>query len=270
MKNVLSIVFLLYACIALDAQEKLPMFSIFKENYLTTGFPLNTEPDFDTNDVAFQVSMRFNVAQDIHEKDWDVFAGFTEMSIWDAYKPSNPFRSSIYSAGLYIYHPLVRRDGDVVSDILFGIEHRSNGYDSYLSRDLNYLFCTFTRTFGYHFTLQATGRFGIASIGNESSLEMYDRYQGYVNIAMMYSTRDRRLMISSSVTPLFGDIPCNVSAELAYRPIRDYDWFYLTARYHYGYDENQLDCAMPDVFLKQMLRFGLSIQPGLLSHKLFF
>ena len=44
----------------------------------------------------------------------------------------------------------------------------------------------------------------------------------------------------------------------------------MVARYHYGYDEDQLDCAVPDVFLKHMLRFGLAIQPGHLSHKLFF
>ena len=45
---------------------------------------------------------------------------------------------------------------------------------------------------------------------------------------------------------------------------------YLVARYHYGYDENQLDCAVEDVFLKHMLRFGLAVQPGRISHKLSF
>ena len=124
---------------------------------------------------------------------------------------------------------------------------------------------------GSWFTAQATGRFGIGSIYNDFSLEMFNRYQGYVNVGLCYHPLDSRLMISASVTPLFmGDIPANISAEIAYNPVRGADWFYLVARYHYGYDEDQLDCAVPDVFLKHMLRFGLAIQPGRLSHKLFF
>ena len=100
---------------------------------------------------------------------------------------------------------------------------------------------------------------------------MFNRYQGYVNVGLCYHPLDSRLMISASVTPLFmGDIPANISAEIAYNPVRGADWFYLVARYHYGYDENQLDCANPDAFLKHMVRFGLAVQPGVISHKLCF
>lgn len=239
------------------------MLNIFKENYFTTGCPLNTAPDWDTNDLTFQVSVRFNIYQD---RGWKLFWGFTDMSVWEVYKPSNPFKASTYTNGLYVC-PAVREG----NDLLFGYEHRSNGYDGYLSRSLDYLFCTYTRTFNDLFSAQATGRFGIGSIGNDYSLEMFDRYEGYVNAAACFHTRDRRLLVSTSVTPLFrGDIPANVSAELAYRPTRDLDWFYLTVRYHHGYDEDQLDCAMPGVLLKHMVRVGLSIQPSRISHKMFF
>lgn len=251
------------------AQE--PLLSVFKENYVTTGIPLNARPDWDTNDLAFQVSLRYNALQNIGGKEWDVFLGYTQLSLWDAYKPSNPFKSNLYQPGIYAYHPFRRGPHGVVDDILIGIEHRSNGYDGKDSRSIDCLFATYTYTFAGQFTAQATGRFGIGSIYNTFSLEMLNRYQGYLNLGFCYHPLGRRLMISASVTPLFmGDIPANVSAEIAYKPVAGADWFYLVARYHYGYDENQLDCANPDAFLKHMVRFGLAVQPGLLSHKLCF
>lgn len=248
-----------------------PMLSIFKENYFTTGIPLNTRPDWDTNDAAFQISLRFNAIQDIGGKDWDLFFAYTQLSIWDVYRPSNPFKSNIYVPGAYLYHPLKKTSKGTVSDILLGFEHRSNGYDSKLSRSIDFAFLTFTHNFGDWFSAQLTGRFGIGTIGNDFSLEMFNKYQGYLNCGLCFHTPDRRLMASVSATPLFeGDIPANVSAELAIRPTKNKDWFYIIARYHYGYDENQLDCAVSNVFLKHMVRVGLAIQPSRMSHKLFF
>lgn len=264
------------ACVALFASLPTmragePLFTPFRESYFVTGIPLNTKPDYNTNDLAFQASFRLNILQDIGGKDWNIFLGYSQLSIWDVYKPSNPFRSSIYNPGLYVDHVFARNGDSVVSDILFGYEHKSNGYDSDLSRSIDHVFVTYTHTLSEIITLQLTGRFGIGSIGNKYSQEMYLKYQGYLNVGAAVHTRDRRLIATVSVTPLFkGDIPVNLSAELAFRPTRKIDWLYLTLRYHYGYDENQLDCAMPDVFLKQMLRGGLSVQPGRLSHKLLF
>ena len=241
--------------------------SAFKENYVTTGIPLNVRPNWNTNDLTFQISAKYSLATDIGGKGWDLFAGYTQLSVWDVYRPSNPFRCHTYMPGLYVYHPFKSDPYGVVNDILFGYEHHSNGYAGELSRTLDFLFATYTHTFAGQFTLQATGRFGIGSIYNTFSLEMFDRYQGYVNAALCYHTRDRGLMVSASATPLFkGDIPANVSAEIAFRPAFARG-FYLVARYHYGYDENQLDCAVPDVFLKHMVRFGLALMPDVLSHK---
>ena len=271
MKKKLFLIMIL-SLAGLSARAGEPMLSIFKENYVTTGFPLNARPDWDTSDMAFQISMKFNAFQNIGGKDWDMFFAYTQMSVWDIYKPSNPFKSHVFTPGVYVYHPFRKgSDGTVTDDLLIGIEHRSNGHDGSLSRSIGYIFATYTHTFGNHFTAQLTGRFGDGSIYNDFSLEMLDKYQGYLNLGLCYHTKDRRIMASVSATPLFkGDIPANVSAEIALRPTRSQDWFYLIARYHYGYDENQLDCAVPDVFLKRMLRFGLAIQPSRLSHKLFF
>ena len=262
---------LMLTALSFSAVAGEPMLSIFKENYITTGLPLNAKPAWDTNDLTYQISLKFNAIQNIGGREWDLFFAYTQMSIWEVYKPSNPFKSHIYTPGVYLYHPFNSGAYGVVNDILFGFEHRSNGYDGPQSRSLGCVFATYTHTFGGCFTAQLTGRIGLGSIYNDFSQEMFTRYQGYINAGLCFHTRDRRLMVSASVTPLFkGDIPANVSAEIAFRPTRSSDWFYLVARYHFGYDEDQLSCAVPDVFLKHMLRFGLAIQPGRISHKLFF
>ena len=234
------------------------MMEPFRQNYILTGLPLNTAPDYNTNDLVFQISARFNVAVLPH--DWEFFLGYTQLSVWDVYMPSNPFRANTYSPGVYFAH-----EGRKVL-WLTGYEHRSNGYASYESRSLDYGFVTVSAGLGRCFTAQATGRFGIGSIGNDFSLEMFTKYQGFVNVALAAHTPDKRLMLDVSASPLFGgDIPANLSAQLSWCPLRQTDWFRLTVRYHYGYDENQNDCGVTDVFLKHMLRFGLSIQPRHLS-----
>lgn len=270
MKKTIIILLCMLAAPSLHlASAREPMLSIFRENYAVTGIPLNAKPDWNTNDVAYQISVRFNLLQDMRGKEWDAFIGYTQLSVWDVYRPSNPFRSHIYNPGVYVHHPFTKDKYGIKSDILFGWEHRSNGLDSKESRSVNYLFGTYTHRFGANFTAQATARFGVGSIGNYTSFEIY-RYLGFVNFGLCYHSSDRRFQASASVTPLIGcDIPLNCNAELAWNPSRRAEWLYLVARYHYGYDENQLDCASEDVFLKHMLRFGIAVQPRLLSQKLY-
>ncbi len=252
-KTRIVLVSLLLAAVTSAAQNReRPLVEMFKENYVT-------------NDLTYQISLRYNCFS--LPKDWSLFFGYTQMAIWDVYMPSNPFRSNTYTVGAYLSHDF--RDGK--SYLLSGYEHRSNGLASYASRSIDCAFASYTRTLAGWLDAQATARMGVGSIGNDFSLEMLDRYEGYVNAAMCIHTRDRRLMFTVSATPLFkGDIPANLMSELAFAPVKKKDWFYLTVRYHYGYDENQNDCAAEDVFLKHMLRFGLSVQPRRMADKLFF
>ena len=67
------------ACLNAGAGE--PMLSIFKENYISTGLPLNTRPNWDTNDLTFQISLKFNALQNAGGKDWDLFFAYTQMAI---------------------------------------------------------------------------------------------------------------------------------------------------------------------------------------------
>lgn len=269
-RRLIIIAVLLAAALQTAAGQNSPV-SIFKENYATLGIPMNAKPDWDTNDVTFQVSLRYNLFENLFDKDWDVFIAYTQLSSWSIFWPSNPFKGNTYMPALYAYHPIKRGPHGIESDILFGYDHRSNGLDGAGSRTLDCLVATYTHTFGGRFTAQVTGRIGLGSIYNDFGLDMLTYYQGYVNFGLCYHTLDRRWMISTSVSPLINkEVPVNVSAEIAFRPFNYWEWLYLVVRYHYGYDEDQQDCGNPDVFLKHMIRFGIAVQPGILSHKLLF
>ena len=66
-KSVLILAVLLSCCVSARAGE--PMLSIFKENYITRRLPLNTRPAWDTNDLAFQISLKFNSLQNAWGKN---------------------------------------------------------------------------------------------------------------------------------------------------------------------------------------------------------
>ncbi len=251
--------------VAVPAIAQKPLLSVFKENYFISGVPLNTAPAYNTSDAKYQISVRFNAVQNLAGSGWDLFWGYTQLSVWDVYRPSNPFRENTYMNGLYAAWD---------DRILMGYEHRSNGRDGADSRSLDYGFITYTQPIGEHFAIQATGRFGIGSIGNDFSQELFRDYQGYGNLALGYRGYEDRLGARLSLTPLFpsgsSDVRANVTVEVAYRLLKDTDWFYLTAQYHYGYDEAQIDSATPGVFLKHMFRIGLSVQPQSFMQRLFF
>jgi len=269
MNRKLTITLVLLAAAFQTAAAQSPI-SIFKENYASFGMPLNAKPGWETNDVTFQISLRYNLFQNIADQDWDVFVAYSQLTAWNFFWPSNPFRGNTYMPSLFAYHPIKRGPYGIESDILFGYDHRSNGLDGAGSRTFDCLLATYTHTFSGRFTTQVTGRIGMGSIYNDFSMEMLTRYQGFFNLALCYHSLDRRWMVSASVSPLINkEVPANVTAEIAFRPFQLWDWLYIVARYHYGYDENQLDCGNPDVFLKHMVRFGISAQPSILSHKLF-
>ena len=92
----LSLLLTLLSAAAFRAVADEPMLSIFKENYITTGLPLNARPNWDTNDLTFQISLKFNALQNAGGKDWDLFFAYTQMSVWEVYKPSNPFKCNTY------------------------------------------------------------------------------------------------------------------------------------------------------------------------------
>lgn len=299
MKRLSFIAAILLGCsIAVSAQENGDatfnadsthhIINIFRPNYLCTGLPTNHRPTADNCDVKFQVSLKVDVLRNKWNKEFDVFLGYTQLSVWNLYAQSSPFYDNTYMPGLYTYIPFrSKKTGKVSNDILFGYEHRSNGRNDTYSRSVNYAFITYSHYFPCNLTLQATARIGDGWYGEVQTLDMYTKYLGYVNFAMNYTTPKKNWDFNLSVSPVWNKSIANINAEIGFSPFKKYRDAYIFVQYHYGYDEACRDCrctsadpvlengltgydkTLPSIAPKQSIRFGMMLNPHTLARLMY-
>ena len=119
-------------------QAKLPeadldLLTLFKDNYVLTGFSATTE-------VKFQISAKFDIWP--NRGPHAVYFGFTQRSLWDVYRASQPFRESNYEPEiLYTYYHVSGRYNPRPGCGFFlervGFLHSSDGLGGDTSRGWN-------------------------------------------------------------------------------------------------------------------------------------
>lgn len=232
----------------------------FRPNYFIAGVPTNQFATKDNFDIKFQISLKFDICQTVRERECNVFFGYTQVSLWNIFAYSSPFRENVYAPGLYCSLPfdILGRD-EPMGRFLYGLVHRSNGRDDAFSRSINYIMADYQYPVNRHFEFEVAARCGFGFMGQELSQDMF-RYQGYFGFSATYTDLSGDLALSVSAIPLFGmAIPLNITCQAAYCPFRDKGSPYLFLQFHYGYDEAQCDCV-PLLKPVPMLRFGLTLQ----------
>lgn len=246
------------------------IFEIFRPNYFIAGLPTGDTPTKQNCDVKFQVSLKCNLWRGKgRNQDWDIFAGYSQISVWNLFAKSSPFYDNTYIPGFYVYHPMRNKAGEITNAVLFGYEHRSNGRDDVYSRSLNYLFATYSHFFPCNLMLGVTGRFGAGYYGEQFGFEMFNRFEGYVTFHGAYTTPKRIFELMFSVTPIWNSSIANVTAEAAWCVSRKLGNPQIFLQYHYGYDEAQRDCCL-GAAPKSMLRFGISFTPHTMMRAVYY
>jgi len=104
------------------------------------------EDDIDNNEVKFQLSFQTKLADDMFDKQADLWFSYTQVAFWQLYNSdiSAPFRETnyepeVYAAFLTDYNFF----GLTGRSINFGINHQSNGRSEPLSRSWNRIFAEF-------------------------------------------------------------------------------------------------------------------------------
>ena len=152
----------------------------FRPMYLITGIPLSGPVNRSTIDVKFQFSLALPIWRNIGNREgMNLSLAYTQISVWDTFDKSSPFHDNAYIPGLYLKIPLQR------DELLFGIEHRSNGRplrgsegDTF-SRSANYVFGQYSAYFPCGFVLKAALRFGVGALDKEMTQEVFSRFLGY-------------------------------------------------------------------------------------------
>lgn len=104
----------------------------------------NLNANYRPVEAKMQISLRTKVAHDLLLPGGDLWAAFTQRSLWQVWNPgeSSPFRSSDYEPEAVYVLPVPARLGGLPGGwqwrlVQFGIAHQSNGQSEPLSRSWN-------------------------------------------------------------------------------------------------------------------------------------
>ncbi len=228
----------------------------FRSIYFVSGIPVDGTPVNSTSaDVKFQVSFAVPIFSNMGDiEGLDMKLAYTHKAVWLLYAPSSPFKDNTFIPGLYLTVPLKLKG----SNLLCGIEHRSNGRDDELSRSVNYIFGEYSHSFPFGLTLCANARVGFGWYDNLLTQDIFSKFYGYATLGAMYEYK--RLSVLVSMTPSFAPFHLGHTVELAFRPWKSH-LYHLFVQYHHGYDECFSDCVYGNN-PGYNIRFGILITPS--------
>lgn len=222
----------------------------FSYNFSPNEGPIKAEtPDRDVlnSEVAFQLSIKTKLWEDIIKKDMDLWVGYTQRSFWQLYNfdESAPFRETNYEPELLLNLPLeLNLAGMTLRTINFGLNHQSNGRSEPLSRSWNRIVANFgferQHLFSKHDSLVIELKSWYRIPENDSSDDNpnIEDYLGYGEIWGYYFQKDHRfsMMVRNNL-----DSDDNKGAvQLGWSfPLNNRISGYL--QYYLGYGESLLD-----------------------------
>lgn len=170
--------------------------------YYTTYF-LPMTYDFASHDdarkkeeIAFQISLRKDLAKDLLGLNETYSFGYTQRSWWQITADSAPFRETNYAPELFVFMPL-KGGIEVLKGAKLGFMHESNGQDGDISRAWNRLYLE--GLFQYKGLFFVPRIWYIASKDNDNNGDIKD-YLGYgdLNIIVPYKKHLFKLMVRNN------------------------------------------------------------------------
>ena len=251
------IFFTLLASLLVSIPAGAQFFEEFRPMYYIGGVPLEGPVDKTTADIKFQLSLAIPFWKDIGNKQGaDIFFGYTQVTLWDFFDHSAPFYDTCYNPGLYFRLPLQKDQ-----ELLFGIEHKSNGRPmrgsngDTLSRSINYVSGQYEVSFPSGLLLKASLRAGIGWYDEELTQEVFSKFLGYGDLTVGYRSPDSKFEMFVMATPVFAPFNFNVEAGASY----DIGFCSLFTQFNYGYGEalsNWVRGYRPAPYLRVGVLFG--------------
>ena len=236
--------------------DKMPYFTLFRDNYFSGGIPLGTKPTGHNSDVKFQLSISQRLTKSKLPFDSYLFIQYTQKAFWDVFRESLPMRDLNFNPGIGLGHLIIRHNKYIGKAYLM-LEHESNGKDSIDSRSWNKI--TFSWALVLNDNWETQFKTWIPIIDGENNKDIL-KYNGIFQFAVNYRTCNKRLQIGALITQRKAWFGFNTQLELSYKfNKRENQFFFI--QYYNGYGENLLEYNQ----YKNMLRVGFVIKPQDLS-----
>ncbi|PJX13300.1 phospholipase [Halomonas sp. 141] len=191
------------------------------------------------NEVKFQFSAKFNLAEDVFGDIGDVYFAYTQRSWWQAYNTdaSSPFRETNYEPEVFIdFDNAWSALGWVNTRNRIAFNHQSNGRSDPLSRSWNRVYLESTLQRG-NWALTLAPHWRVPESDGDDDNPDIERFMGYGDIRLA-----KRLDNNHEVAgQLRGNpSPGNLGTQI------DYSWPAFNGvrahvQYYYGYGESMID-----------------------------
>lgn len=232
--------------------DKMPYFTLFRDNYFSGGIPLGTKPTGHNSDVKFQLSISQRLTKSKLPFDSYLFIQYTQKAFWDVFRESLPMRDLNFNPGIGLGHLIIRHNKYIGKAYLM-LEHESNGRDSIDSRSWNKITLSCALVLNDNWETQF--KTWIPIIDGKNNKDIL-KYNGIFQFAVNYRTCNKRLQIGALITQRKAWFGFNTQLELSYKfNKRENQFFFI--QYYNGYGENLLEYNQ----YKNMLRVGFVIKP---------
>ena len=233
--------------------DKMPYFTLFKDNYFVGGTTLGHKQTAANSDAKFQLSIAQRLTKSKLPFDTYLFIQYTQKAFWNVFQESLPMKDLNFNPGIGLGHLIVYHNKYIGKGYLMP-EHESNGKDSTASRSWNKV------TFAVAITLspnwEAQFKTWIPIVDGENNKDLL-KYNGIFQVAANYRTDNRRFNCGVILTKRKTWTSFNTQVELSYK-FNNNENQYFFLQYYNGYGENLLEYNK----FKSMIRIGFVIKPS--------
>ena len=183
-----------------NAEEKTYAVTLHRPNYflpVTYNSNPNTETyqqngsDVPNNyEAKFQLSFKILLLKDIFKENGDLYGAYTQLSLWQIYDESSPFRETNYEPELFLkFNTDLNFLGFTNREFHIGINHQSNGQGGNFSRSWNRIFIQFVATRN-NFVIALKPWYRVPESDENDDNPDIDKYLGYGQLFGAYKWKN--------------------------------------------------------------------------------
>lgn len=238
-----------------DSIQNFSYFTIHKDNYFISGFPLTNDINSNTADAKYQISFKQMITRDRLPWETYLFITYTQKAFWNIYKDSYPFRDINFNPSVVLGKTVFDKNQKLEGIATIAFEHESNGRDSIYSRSWNRIAASYITNLTKRTVAEfkAWVPFGYQN-GNPELLE----YTGLAEINLEHELKKNRFYLNVLLRK-----GLNFKAKGAFRPRLYFAPFgkntsnqYIMLEWYWGHGESLLEYEE----FRSMIRFGYVIK----------
>ena len=235
----------------INSMERRPTFTIYGDNYLISGTEIGDFPSRSNSDAKFQIGFKQLLTEFNGFYKSALFLTYRQLSFWDVYQKSFPFRDNNYNPSLVLRKILIKND-QALGSFWFALEHESNGLGGADSRAWNFISLRYNTKLGKDWYGAMKGWLPIGiSKDNKDLLD----YKSYFEGSLTYFPTNRLIFETELRRSFTNDWLGKIMLAANFRLTQNGNQF-IYLQYYNGYAESLIDYQQH----VHMIRVGIAFK----------